>query len=233
MQQQFNIGPKLKENILKLEAELESEKKLNKELGDKLEDPTNEDRLRQVGGYNLPDVEHLTAKVCVLEHTFSDHNQILIEKEVLLEEVSLMTNNLISSAEIDKQKIQAVYKKINSYQKKVRDLTRSMMATISELSMYQATAMKLEEDKNTDLLSLDESIKHVESGEPPCEEAARDLQRLLREKRIIVTTEVGDEDEYLSDFLIRTTAEPRPSAYIPEDDIGIPKPVSFFCLEII
>ena len=225
LKQQFNIGPKLKQKILKLEDELEFERKLNKELADKLEDPANKDRLRQVGGHNLPDVEHLNAKVCVLEQTLSDHKQSLIEKEVLLDEVAIMTNNLISNAENDKQKVQIVYRKINLYQKKVRDLTRSMMAVVSELSMYQATAMKLEEDKNNELLNLDQSIKNVESDEPPCEEAARNLRRLLREKRALDTS--NDEDEYASDTnMIRTTAEPRPSAYIPDNDIGIPKPVS-------
>lgn len=36
--------------------------------------------------------------------------------------------------------------RVNEFQSKMKDVTRQMMATVSELSMYQATAYKLEEE---------------------------------------------------------------------------------------
>ena len=36
--------------------------------------------------------------------------------------------------------------RVNDFQTKMKDVTRQMMATVSELSMYQATAFKLEEE---------------------------------------------------------------------------------------
>ena len=37
--------------------------------------------------------------------------------------------------------------KVNEFQGCIRDTTRRMMATVSELSMHQATALKLQQEK--------------------------------------------------------------------------------------
>ena len=36
---------------------------------------------------------------------------------------------------------------VNEFQGRIRDTTRRMMATVSELSMHQATALKLQQEK--------------------------------------------------------------------------------------
>lgn len=39
------------------------------------------------------------------------------------------------------------YSQVNEFQGRIRDTTRRMMATVSELSMHQATALKLQQEK--------------------------------------------------------------------------------------
>merc|ERR1711907_563447 len=110
--------------------------------------------------------------------------------------------------------------------------TRKMMATVSELSMYQASSMKEE---------LAELVKvandHLEAGEPPVEgiedEWARmEYRRMKAEEDAWQRQQAagggggapeGAMQNQTAVHVTRTTAEPRPNAYIP-DEIGIPKP---------
>ena len=53
-----------------------------------------------------------------------------------------------------------------------------MMAIISELSMYQATAMKLQQQKHSAKIALEESKLRVMRNEPPTKDAINELHRL-------------------------------------------------------
>ena len=100
-----------------------------------------------------------------------------------------------------------------------------MMATVSELSMYQATAMKLTQENALRDEQLQAMTKNLEDGLPPSDEIERDWQRyeaeLDRRGAAAYTQSVLQETAPAQ--TVQTTAEPRPNAYIP-DDIGIPKP---------
>ena len=50
-----------------------------------------------------------------------------------------------------------------------------MMATVSELSMYQAAAMKLQQQKRTASTKLEESKWRVANDEPPTNEVSAEL----------------------------------------------------------
>jgi len=98
-------------------------------------------------------------------------------------------------------------------------LHSGMMAIISELSMYQATAMKLQQQKHSAKIALEESKWRVMRNEPPTEDAINKLRRQGRRH-----CDVQDS----STNQVRTTAEPRPNAYIPDvaHGLGVPKPYS-------
>ena len=51
------------------------------------------------------------------------------------------------------------------------------MATVSELSMYQATAMKLQQEKHEAELSVQDANWRLEQGQPPNEEAELEWER--------------------------------------------------------
>ena len=69
---------------------------------------------------------------------------------------------------------------------------------------------------------LDEAKWRFDHGEAPTEEAIKDWNRNER-KRLASVRREEEMQMVLPPNAIKTAAEPRPTAYIP-DDIGIPKP---------
>ena len=63
--------------------------------------------------------------------------QHLLEKELLYEQVSKLTDRANRKVEVQRSTTLAVAKKVNQYQAKIKDVTRKMMAMVSELSMEQ------------------------------------------------------------------------------------------------
>lgn len=170
--------------------------------------------------------------MAVLEQRLSDNKENLLEKELVLEEVTDLTEKLEKRSESGKSQTQKTAQKISHYQGEIRNMNRKTMAIVSELSMYQATAIKLEEEKTTQEDLLTSSQKLFERGKAPNEQAANEFNMLQRQYRSLEKSplqKLGDSNRknFPTNNAIRTTAEPRPTAYIPEDDaIGVPKPVS-------
>jgi hypothetical protein len=125
----------------------------------------------------------------------------------------------------------AIAKKSNAYQCELRSTTRKMMATISELSMYQATVMKLSAEKNMVAEEVHRARLKLADGEAPSEDAEKQWTSILRGEEVAkIMHERAVERMKLLEAkggVQTTTAEPRPHAYIPED-LGIPKPYGSF-----
>jgi len=102
---------------------------------------------------------------------------------------------------------------------------------VSELSMYQATAMKLQQEKHDASVDVDECTKRLVAGLPPnagCEQQLVRLhtQRLRDDELRMSKQQARAAAQHAQNFptqLTYTTAEARPNAYIPEE-LGIPKP---------
>ena len=86
--------------------------------------------------------------------------------------------------------------------------------------MYQATAMKLQQQKHSAKIALEESKLRVMRNEPPTKDAINELHRRVQRRH----RDVHD----ISTNQVRTTAEPRPNAYIPDvaHGLGVPMPYS-------
>lgn len=219
----------IKLKIGSLEKELKTLREEGRSLGTQLEDPMQCNRWRELGGEDLDD-EQLDAKIHILLERVKDGKEKLIEREVMLEELTTRMKELQRTINDVNELSQPIVKKLNDYQTKLRDVTRSMMALVSELSMYQAIALKLQEERDQQEESLILSRELVEEGKPPSDDALRDLRRLLRQRKM----ENESKDELIDDgfghifypapYALRTTAAPRPSAYIPDSGIEIPKP---------
>lgn len=117
--------------------------------------------------------------------------------------------------------------KVNLFQAKMKEVTRQMMATVSELSMYQATAMKLSEE--CELLRDASAIarERLSENRPPTEAAEDEFRRVLRVEAMREQDERNrvarrEEEEILNSNATRTTAEPRVNAYIPDGEFGLP-----------
>jgi len=225
------------DKIKQLQQELNMEKAVTDQLCKDLENPGNTERWRELQGDD-PDSEQLLAKIQVLEQRLNDKKEKLLEKELVLEEVSTLTGKLRKQAGTGRDETLNLAQKVNEFQARIREVTRQMMATVSELSMYQATAMKLQQEKHLREKEYDEQLKRIDGGEPPSEEAEREYYRLERERLAREEARMGGGGGGLNlegmgesggmggGNAVRTTAEPRPNAYVP-DDIGIPKPYAY------
>lgn len=211
--------------LLELEQQLITEQKRTDELSAQLEDPSNIDRWRPLDGVD-PDTDQLQAKVKVLEDRLDEKREQLLEKELILEEVSTLTERLRSQALQRRESAKSLADQLTELQGRIKDVTKKMLATVSELSMYQATALRLQQEKVARDELLEEAKWKITHGEAPTEDAVKDWNRMERKRLMAAEAAMGHGDELrIQDprNIAKTTAEPRPTAYIP-DEMGIPKP---------
>ena len=104
------------------------------------------------------------------------------------------------------------------------------MAYVSELSMHQANALKLQQVVKEREAELEQCYMRMEKGEAPNDTMEREWLRSLRdEERRRQDGEqqqaaAVEEEQYTLPGGAVTTAEPRPNAYIPDDDADLPIP---------
>lgn len=212
--------PALVDTILELRSALEKERCTTESLCRCMESPSNHVRWHSSLRVDDPDREHLLAKIGVLEERLSLKKETLLENELVLKEVTNLTSKLRNQLNKGRDVALCSAMSLNELQAKVRDATKRMMAIISELSMYQATAMKLQQQKHSAKIALEESKLRVMRNEPPTKDAINELHRRVQRRH----RDVHD----ISTNQVRTTAEPRPNAYIPDvaHGLGVPKPYS-------
>jgi len=149
----------------------------------------------------------------------------------VLEEVTNLANRLRKQAIERREGTLELAQAVNEVQGKIKATTRKMMASVSELSMYQATAIKLTHDNTQASDSLMEAQRRFEAGYAPSEEVELEWQRhsltldRRHEEALASAAAAAAQPSGVAtiDLDVPTTAEPRPNAYIP-DDLGIPKP---------
>eukprot|EP01062_Namystynia_karyoxenos_P003561 TRINITY_DN1128_c0_g1_i1.p1 TRINITY_DN1128_c0_g1~~TRINITY_DN1128_c0_g1_i1.p1 ORF type:complete len:990 (+),score=533.18 TRINITY_DN1128_c0_g1_i1:102-3071(+) len=173
--------------------------------------------------------EELQAKEQQLEHKLAEANEKLMEKDLILEEVTELSNRLRKQALSGKDYTLALAKKMNSYQYTIKQKTKKMMATLSELSMVQATSINLEMNVSEAEQKLREARERAEVGLPPTDGIEQEFERMeydKERKREVVQrrqAQLAAERDQPA-VVTRTTAEQRPNAYIPHGDLMIPKP---------
>lgn len=211
----------LEEEIAKSGEEMDA-------LSAKLESPSNLERWRPLEGTDV-ELSLLSDKIALLEVRIDERRAQLIEKDLIYEEISSLTSKLSAQSIAQRQATKTLADQLNELQCRIRDTTKKMLASVSELSMYQATALRLQQEKAQREEVLTKARQSVENGEPPSEDAVRDLYRVEKKRELLSETmQRRHEAERLSQLKpmhsAKTTAEPRPTAYVPEDEIGIPKP---------
>lgn len=144
-----------------LEAQRESE-----QLSLALEDPENSDRWKRLDG-PIPDKEELEAKITQLEERLNDKKEQLLERQLVLEEITGLADRLKAQAVEGRSRSLGLAKEINEYQGRIRTTTRKMMATVSELSMYQASCLKLKADQQQLETLVGEARVRMDRGLPP------------------------------------------------------------------
>lgn len=173
------------------------------------------------------DFVELTEKQQNLEERLAAVNERLMEKELILEEISELSNRLRRQALSGRDFTLALAKKVNGYQFGIKRRTKHMMAILSELSMVQASTLKLEEDVSKAEEHVTAARQRAEQGAAPSDDIELQYQRqraheqrrreVMLQRKERLATETGAPD-------LRTTAEKRANAYIPDSDLGLPKP---------
>lgn len=74
------------------------------------------------------------------------------------------------------------FSQVNDLQAKIKDMTRKMMAKVSELSMHQANALKLQQEVKEKQADLEQCYIRMEKGEAPSLEIERDWQKMMRDE---------------------------------------------------
>jgi len=220
--------PKLVEEVVHLREDVAGMRRRADELSMELENPKSSLRKwRKLKGEDS-DRDTLKAKIQDLEERLNAKKESLLEKELILEEVTALSEKLRHQAVDGRSGAMELSKKVNSFQSKIKDVTRKMMATVSELSMYQATAHKLQKERDEAIERSLVARDHFESGLAPTSSADAEFAKMLqveaqREVDRQASIQRKQEEEIMNSNFTRTTAEPRVNAYIPADEHGLPK----------
>ncbi|KPI90501.1 hypothetical protein ABL78_0431 [Leptomonas seymouri] len=177
----------------------------------------------------------LQARCQELELRVQSINAKVREKDLILEEVTELAERVGSQAESGRDVTLALAKQVNKYHSNIRGKSRQMMATISELSLFQASSIQLQQEVQRLEAVVAEAEQRMEAGEAPFAEAEEQYERKKqseeryaaarqRQRQAAQVAEVSESAQ-----AIATTAEQRPNAYIPEDDmLGLARPYGTF-----
>ncbi|RXM36682.1 Coiled-coil domain-containing protein 146 [Acipenser ruthenus] len=197
------------------------------ELEKKVADPCKENRMRLLEGKDPSHMELIT-KAEELEVQLGEKEELLLEKDLIYEQVTRLSQRVRTKAENGKQDTLALAKNVNELQNKIKETTRKMMALVSELSMQQASAMKMQQEVQEKEQFLESCHMRLEQGLPPSPEmelewlrTVRDQQRRNKENEEKARIMEEDQQYQLANG-VYTTSEPRPNAYIPQEEDALP-----------
>ncbi|NXI93292.1 CC146 protein, partial [Psophia crepitans] len=194
-----------------------------------LADPKNETRKRDLGGKD-PFPPELLNKIEQLQVELVQKEEKLLEMEFLCEHVSRLTDRIRARAEDGKQDTLLLAKRTNELQKKIRDRTQKMMALVAELSMKQALVIKLQQEMREKEQFLMMVSSRIDQGLPPPKETETEWLKVLRNEKMqkaaaeARTKRAAEEEQAAAPGCVHTTAEQRPTAYIPDDEYSLPLP---------
>ncbi|KAF4747732.1 hypothetical protein FOZ63_003402, partial [Perkinsus olseni] len=111
------------------------------------------------------DRDILAAKIRLLEERLNDKKETLVEKDMILEELEPLCSKVAARVAEGKEEKLILMQKVNSLQQTLRDLTRKLVSAVSELSMYQATALDGEGENRKLQALVDEAVERLRVGD--------------------------------------------------------------------
>ncbi|XP_039999073.1 coiled-coil domain-containing protein 146 isoform X2 [Xiphias gladius] len=178
-----------------------------------------------------PSTVELVKKIEQLDVSLAERERQLLEKELLVHQVTRLSKPLSKQAKNCQQDRLSLGKKLNDLRTHIINTNSRLMAVSAELSMKQATALSQQQEIKEKELQMDRCQRRLEQGLPPCPEIEEEWRRMLRDKkrrqRDKEEREKLAEDQEWNQLPNGeyTTAETRPNAYIPQTDpLPLPKP---------
>ncbi|XP_030336793.1 coiled-coil domain-containing protein 146 isoform X1 [Strigops habroptila] len=200
-----------------------------KEMEEIFADPTNESRKRDLGGKD-PSPPELLKKIEQLEIELVQKEEKLLETDLLYEHLSRLLSRAHAAAADGKQDTLLIAKRTTDMKKMIKVRTQKMMALVAELSMQQALAIKLQQEVRDKEQLLMIVSSRIDQGLPPPEEIENECLKILRNEKMqkeaaeARAKRAAEEEQAAAPGYMRTTAEPRPTAYIPNDEHSLPLP---------
>ena len=174
--------PDLAAQVNELKIKLDKQKDKVNELAQQLEDPERHPKKRELEGEDA-DPEALLAKIQVLEERLNNKKESLLEKELVYEEVTTLAEKLRAQALDGRKSTLEIAEKINEYKARTTDLSRKMLATVSELSMFQSKALKLQQEKEEKEKLLENAVQRMENGMPPTDTVDSEWAKKVRDQQ--------------------------------------------------
>ena len=116
----------------------------------------------------------------MLEERLNNKKEALLEKELVYEEVGNLAEKLRTQALEGRKSTLEIAEKINEYKARTSELSRKMLATVSELSMFQSKALKLQQEKEEKEAVLESAMLNMEQGLAPTADADQQFARMQR-----------------------------------------------------
>ena len=184
-----------------------------------------------------PTMPELEAKVVTLSNRLAAKEARELELDLVLQETLRLHARAEKQQAARRQAAAPSITGINDAQNRLAELTRKTMAIVSELSMYQGTCIKQQQQVHEMRLTLEESKARLERGDPPSEDALKNWERELRRLEQVELRREMDALGIASAAVTQGTtaggsqlpngtttwAEQRPVAYIPDVEDALPK----------
>ncbi|XP_063497602.1 coiled-coil domain-containing protein 146 isoform X3 [Symphalangus syndactylus] len=206
-----------------------------KDLEKQFVKPDGENRARFLPGKDLTEKE-MIKKLDKLELQLAKKEEKLLEKDFIYEQVSRLTDRLCSKTQDCKQDTLLLAKKMNGYQRRIKNATEKMMALVAELSMKQALTIELQKEVREKEDFIFTCNSRIEKGLPLNKEIEKEWLKVLRDEEMHALAIAEKSREFLEADIrqlpsgVYTTAEQRPNAYIPEADATLPLPKPYGAL---
>ncbi|CAM6093040.1 unnamed protein product [Calypogeia fissa] len=223
--------PKMYDTLNNLKQQLTKAKTMTKKLSDLVENPDNMSRWKLLPARDLTELE-LHLKMTAIDEFFSAKADQALEKKLILEEVTILTDDLEKQASMNGLNSREYWEKVNHYQRYVQSVSRQVMATVSELSLCQAIVTTMKEEKERLCVEILQAYSFLAIGEPPSKAATKEWLAKEREKDFLLRLEENRENrntvnEQAGDKRKGSTAKQRPNAYM-EEELGLPKPFGLY-----
>ncbi|XP_077853245.1 coiled-coil domain-containing protein 146 isoform X5 [Macaca mulatta] len=167
--------------------------------------PDGENRARFLPGKDLTEKE-MIKKLDKLELQLAKKEEKLLEKDFIYEQVSRLTDRLCSKTQDCKQDTLLLAKKMNGYQRRIKNATEKMMAVVAELSMKQALTIELQKEVREKEDFIFTCNSRIEKGLPLNKEIEKEWLKVLRDEEMHALA-LAEKSQLTSHSLILTTSD--------------------------
>eukprot|EP01147_Barroeca_monosierra_P007120 gene7120-445_t len=220
-----NDKQNLEEELVASQKELSELQKQVYDFEKKLTHPDKCPRWREICK-KKDDPEELEQKLFDLMKRLAEKDERSLELDLIGEETQRLCKR--TKQRLEKRSVDAtnVARTTADYKMRINQLTKKLMATVSELSMYQAQAVQLQKELEQKQDNLSIGKERLIQGLPPTPEIEEEWSRIARKLMQTWSGKSRPDSSFLEEDEGTGQTRMRPNAYLPdaEGSLPIPKP---------